>query len=101
MSEASEKPQYISSKGKMAMDRYNEFAIFRSNLIMLKAFKNVSCEELAKEITAARPKRVWDWENGRCHPSFDEIRKIAKYFDVTLDQLLYKKATVSFETINN
>lgn len=97
MSEVKEKtPKYLLNRGQLATKRYNEFAIFRQNILMLRASKNVTQHQLS-EILNIRPKRIEDYEIGRCHPSFDEIRTISKYFEVTLDQLLYKKATVTFE----
>ena len=78
-------------------ERLNEFAIFRRNLKILRAFKNISSEELSKAIGSKTIKRVADFECGRCFPTFEEIIKIAKLFDVTIDNLMYKNIMVSFE----
>jgi ribosome-binding protein aMBF1 (putative translation factor) len=83
-------------KGELAIKRYNFFAIFRYNLVVLQATKNCTNQELSTKM-GLRPKRVGDFKQGRVHPNFDEIREIAKYFDVNLDNLLYKKAKVSFD----
>lgn len=96
-----EEPLYIATKGKLAMERFNEFKLFRQNLIILRAYHNLSAEKLCEQLGFTRPKRVSDYEIGRLHPSFDELRKIAKYFDLTLDQLLYQKAKVIFENKND
>lgn len=43
-------------------------------------------------------KRINDLEEGRiAKPHLEELLLIAKYFEVSIDNLLYKKATLSFE----
>lgn len=90
-------PQYISSKGDLAKQRYDEFEKFRRNLIVLRANKGDSGEKFAKAIGLKSTKRTLDFECGRCHPSFDELRKIANYFNCTLDQLMYGKIITIWE----
>jgi DNA-binding XRE family transcriptional regulator len=83
-----ELPQYITSKGEAAMNWYNEFAQFRVNFKVLRAYNLMTLDDLS-ELLNIRPVRINDYELGRCHPNFDEIRIIAKHFNCTIDQLLY------------
>lgn len=96
MIDETEKPAYIASKGKLAMKRYEEFAIFRQNLTILQATKDATNKELA-EIIGLRPKRIEDFREGRLPPKFDELITIAKFFNVTLDQIMYKRIIITFE----
>jgi hypothetical protein len=90
------KPGYLQNLGDLATKRFKEFELFRQNLIILQATKNATNQEMSV-LLGLRPKRVEDYKLGRCHPKFDELRMIANFFNVTLDQLLYKKAIVTFE----
>lgn len=93
-------PAYITDKGIKGMATYEEFKQFRYNLQILQASKTVNNRELA-EILELRPKRIEDFREGRVPPKFVELRQIASFFNVTLDDLLYKKAVVTFEPLTN
>ncbi len=94
-------PAYLASKGRLGEERFKEFEIFRYNLIVLQATKNSSAQELSKVMNLKSLKRVEDYKLGRAHPDWDEVRAIAKFFDVTIDQLMYRKITVRFEESPN
>lgn len=89
-------PKYKTDRKEKATVRYNEFAKFRRNLFLLRSFSAFSGERLA-ETLKLHPKKILDFEVGRCPPSFDDIRNISVYFNVTIDDLIYKDAKISFE----
>lgn len=89
-------PIYITAKGKIGTERYNEFKTFRINISVLRANQSLTGVELSTNLGMPK-KRVNDFEIGRCHPTIHELTKIADYFSVTLDELLYKKIVLTFE----
>lgn len=94
---------YLRDKGYAGKERLEEFAIFRANLTILQASRGVTAQELSRQMNLLTVKRVEDYKLGRSHPTWDEIRAIAKFFDVTLDQIMYQKAIIKFsdrDTVN-
>lgn len=72
------------------------FKDFRKNLELLRIEKGLSTEELAHNLALSR-KRIIDLEygkNGRGVPKSEELLNIAAYFQVKVDDLVHKKATV-------
>jgi DNA-binding XRE family transcriptional regulator len=69
----------------------------RTNLRLLRAKVGLSAEALGKEIGFAKHYRFIDLEYGRGTPKLDEIEMIARFFEITIDDLLYKKARLIFE----
>ncbi len=57
----------------------------------------MSAEALGKDAGLVKHYRYRDLEDGRGGPKLDEIEALAKYFNVTIDQLLYMKARIIFE----
>lgn len=92
---AEERPERLS----LAERRDMEFEKFRRNLRILRAGINISAVQLSQEIgfKIGGGKRIIDLEYGRGNPKLDELLAIAKYFNVTLDELLYKTAKINFE----
>lgn len=93
--EQTNQPIYVTSKGKIGTERYNEFKTFRLNLAILRASSGLNGIELAEQLSFPK-KRIHDFEIGRCNPNIHELTKIATYFQVTLDQILYQKTTITF-----
>ena len=89
-------PQYIKIKGEKGLKRYNEFAIFRINLKVLMTFNQLDRKGLSQTIGARSLKRIDDLCEGRVPPKFDEIVTLSGLFGTTIDQLLYKKVSVTF-----
>lgn len=88
----------VKCRAKLSDVRKAEFEIFRYNLRLLRASVGKSAAELAAELKLRTLKRINDLEEGRIsQPKFEEVLLFAKYFNVTLDQLLYQKAEVSFK----
>lgn len=78
--------------------RLSEYEIFRFNLRLLRASKQLSGIELARILKMKTGKRVIDLEYGRAtQPKMEEVTLLSKHFDVPIDSLLYKKAKITFE----
>lgn len=72
------------------------FKNFRKNIELLRIEKGLSTEEVAAKLRLSK-KRVLDLEYGkygRGTPKSEELFKIAKFFGVSVEDLVYKKAKV-------
>lgn len=70
----------------------------KDNLIFLKELKNISCRKLSKVSGVSRPtiQNINKLENFS-NVSLGTVMKLAKYFDVTLDDFIYKDLSSGFE----
>ena len=60
---------------------------FNEKLQELRRKKGITQEELASALFVSRT-AISKWESGRGYPSIESLKAIAKYFSVTLDELL-------------
>ncbi len=60
---------------------------FNEKLQNLRKSKGLTQEELAEALYVSRT-AISKWESGRGYPSIDSLKEIAKYFSVTIDELL-------------
>ena len=60
---------------------------FNEKLKELRQQKGLTQEELAKALYVSRT-AISKWESGRGYPNIDSMRAIAKFFSVSLDELL-------------
>jgi len=60
---------------------------FNEKLQQLRKQKGITQEELAEELFVSRT-AVSKWESGRGYPNIESLKEIAKYFSVTVDELL-------------
>lgn len=60
---------------------------FNRKLQELRKQKNLTQEELAQALYVSRT-AISKWESGRGYPSIDSLKGIAKFFSVTIDELL-------------
>lgn len=60
---------------------------FNEKLQVLRKAKGLTQEELAQAIYVSRT-AVSKWESGRGYPSIDSLKELAKYFSVTVDELI-------------
>ena len=60
---------------------------FHEKLQELRKQKGLTQEELAGILSVSRT-AISKWESGRGYPNIDSLKAIAKYFSVTIDQLL-------------
>ena len=61
--------------------------LFNEKLQNLRKNKGVTQEDLAKSLFVSRT-AVSKWESGRGYPNIDSLKAIAKYFGVSVDELL-------------
>lgn len=67
---------------------------FNEKLQELRKQKGLTQEELATALFVSRT-AVSKWESGRGYPNIDSLKSIAKFFGVTLDQLLSTEQVLS------
>lgn len=60
---------------------------FNEKLQELRKQKGLTQEELAQDLFVSRT-AISKWESGRGYPSIDSLKAIAKFFSVTIDELL-------------
>ena len=60
---------------------------FNEKLQELRKNKGLTQEELAASLYVSRT-AVSKWESGRGYPSIESLKQIAKFFDITIDELL-------------
>ena len=60
---------------------------FHEKLLELRKQKGLTQEELAEVLYVSRA-AVSKWESGRGYPNIDSLKAIAKFFGVTIDELL-------------
>ena len=60
---------------------------FNEKLQELRKQKGLTQEELAEELFVSRT-AISKWESGRGYPNIDSLKAIAKFFGVTIDELL-------------
>lgn len=61
--------------------------IFSKRLKELRMDRGIKQAELAREIVVS-PSAIGMWEQGRREPDYDHLRRIARYFNVSIDFLL-------------
>ncbi len=60
---------------------------FNEKLVQLRTQKGLTQEQLAEKVCVSRV-AVSKWESGRGYPNLDSLKKLAKVFEVSIDQLL-------------
>jgi DNA-binding XRE family transcriptional regulator len=71
---------------------------FGEKLRELRTKKDITQEELAVQIYVTR-QTISSWERGRSEPSIENIKWLATYFDISIDELL-SKGGIKMVTIN-
>lgn len=79
----------------------DEYSIFRYNVRLLRASRQLSSKELATAMGMRYAYRLIDLEYGRLKrvPKISELTALAKFFDVSMEDLLHRKAVVTFTSI--
>lgn len=67
----------------------NRVIHFYDNVRYLRNLRGLDQEELSIEF-GVRGGTVSGWETGKSRPNFEVLLKIAEYFEVNLDDLVYK-----------
>ena len=73
---------------------------FNEKLQELRKNKGLTQEELAEALYVSRT-AISKWESGRGYPSIDSLKEIAKYFSVTIDELLSSGEVLSIAEEDN
>ena len=73
---------------------------FHEKLQNLRKQKGLTQEELAEALYVSRT-AISKWESGRGYPSIDSLKEIAKYFSVTIDELLSSNEVLSIAEEDN
>ena len=73
---------------------------FNEKLQELRKNKGLTQEELAEVLFVSRT-AISKWESGRGYPSIDSLKAIAKYFSVTIDELLSSNEILSIAEEDN
>ena len=60
---------------------------FNEKLQKLRKQKGITQEELSEILFVSRA-AISKWESGRGYPNIDSLKEIARYFDITIDELL-------------
>ena len=67
---------------------------FNEKLQELRKIKDLTQEELAKELYVSRT-AISKWESGRGYPNIDSLKDISKFFSVTIDELLSSEELIT------
>lgn len=81
----------------LAEKRAHLYENFIKNIRLLRAETGMSAVELAKESGIASGTRILNLEYGRGTPETEEIILYSKFFKSTMDDILYKTATIIFK----
>lgn len=73
---------------------------FNEKLTKLRKQKELTQEELASALFVSRT-AVSKWEQGKGYPNIDSLKAIAKFFDVTIDELLSTDEVLSVAQEDN
>ena len=73
---------------------------FNEKLQELRKNKGLTQEEFAEALYVSRT-AISKWESGRGYPSIDSLKEIAKYFSVTIDELLSSDEVLSIAEEDN
>ena len=67
---------------------------FNEKLQKLRKEQNLTQEELAEKLFVSRT-AISKWESGRGYPSIDSLKVIAKFFHITIDELIGSEEIIS------
>ena len=73
---------------------------FNEKLVQLRKSRNMTQDELAEALYVSRA-AVSKWESGRGLPSIDSLKDIAKFFSVSIDELLSGEKLLSLAEKEN
>ena len=67
---------------------------FNEKLQKLRKDQSLTQEELAEKLFVSRT-AISKWESGRGYPGIDSLKVIAKYFHITIDELIGNEEIIS------
>lgn len=74
--------------------------MFSDNIVRMRKEKGLTQVGFAKDLHVTQS-AISHWESGRSIPDAIQMRRIAEYFGVTVDELMIDKASESLEQKNN
>jgi transcriptional regulator with XRE-family HTH domain len=72
-----------------------DFTNFKRNIRNLRLSRDLAANELSKLAGFPLVRRVTDLENAIANPKLEEIVTLAKIFEVSIDDLLFKETVIS------
>lgn len=78
---------------------YDFAANFAKNLAYLRKSRKISMQQLADEIGLSRA-TLSHYENGNRLPEFDNIIKLALYFECSIDELIFSGTPIDIDKLN-
>jgi len=73
------------------------YAKFYDNIRLLVATETESMVNVARELGLKSGSRLYDFCYGRCSPSTAELISLSAHYKTTIDNLLNKKASITWE----
>jgi hypothetical protein len=73
------------------------FNLFYRNIRILVATESISMVDLSRKLGLKSGSRISDLCYGRGTPSTEELIVLARHFNCTIDDLLYKTATINWK----
>lgn len=73
---------------------------FNEKLQRLRIGKNLTQEELAKELYVSRT-AISKWESGKGYPNIESLKGISNFFSVTIDELLSSEELINLAETEN
>ena len=67
---------------------------FNEKLQTLRANENMTQDELAKELYVSRT-AISKWESGRGYPNLESLKASAKFFNITIDELICSEEVIA------
>jgi len=80
----------------LAENREKLYDKFYNNLRLLLATETISMVDLARNLGLKSGTRIASLSYGRGKPEMEEIIVLARHYSITIDELLYKDAKISF-----
>lgn len=74
----------------------SDLTLFRNNLSAARAVMGYSVKEVAEKSGLRSQDRLYDLEEGRCPPSLQEVINLSQVLNISIDDLLFGKSTLSF-----
>lgn len=66
----------------------------KKNLLRLMKERNISISQLAAE-TAVPKSNLTKWINNDANPNLEQLSKVAEYFQISLDEIVFDKKPLS------
>ncbi len=89
-----DKPDFVVTKKDL---NHAKFSNMRPNLFILRCSKGLSSREADDNILQTKIKRWEQLEQRIGYPTLDELMLISEFFNIPINDILYKKYKIIFE----